>query len=108
MERALMEYRVGGIKTNLPFHRRVLRNADFRAGRYSTAFIETHKAELLRPLELSEQDQSAQADAQLTLDAALAAAAIFALESAPQPAAAGGASAPTSERSAWQRAVEKP
>src|SRR5262249_39121202 len=68
MSRALMEYRVGGIKTNLAFHRRVMKNADFRAGKYSTAFIDEHKAELLRPLTLEEADDA--------LDAALAAAAI--------------------------------
>ena len=44
MARALTEYRVGGIKTNLAFHRRVMRSADFRAGKYSTAYIEGHKA----------------------------------------------------------------
>ena len=32
MERALMEYRVGGIKTNLAFHRRVMKNASFTQG----------------------------------------------------------------------------
>jgi acetyl-CoA carboxylase biotin carboxylase subunit len=101
MERALMEYRVGGIKTNLPFHRRVLRNADFRAGRYSTAFIESHKEELLRPLSLGD---SGDTDGELALDSALAAAAIHALESAPQPTQGSGG-APSSERSAWQRAV---
>ena len=49
LQRALTEYRVGGIKTNLAFHRRVLRNADFRAGKYDTSFIEGHKAELAAP-----------------------------------------------------------
>jgi acetyl-CoA carboxylase biotin carboxylase subunit len=94
MARALEEYRVGGIKTNLAFHRRVMRNEDFRRGKYDTSFIEGHKAELLRPLEPGESDE--------TLDAAIAAAAIHAVEAAPQPhngAVDGRASA---ERSAWQ------
>jgi len=30
MTRALSEYRIGGIKTNLPFHRRVMQNEAFR------------------------------------------------------------------------------
>src|SRR5262249_39781383 len=77
MARALGEYRVGGIKTNLAFHRRVMRNEAFRAGRYSTAFIEEHRAELLRPLELDEA----------SLDLTLAAAVIHAVEAAPQPSA---------------------
>jgi acetyl-CoA carboxylase biotin carboxylase subunit len=49
MRRALTEYHVGGIKTNLAFHRRVMRNAAFIAGDYDTGFIERHKAELMPP-----------------------------------------------------------
>ena len=101
MERALMEYRVGGIRTNLAFHRRVLREPDFRAGKYSTAYIEAHKELLAKPIALDEEEDA--------LDAALAAAAMHALEAAPQPAAAGnGATATTTtaastERTAWQQ-----
>ena len=46
MRRALAEYHVGGIRTNLPFHRQVMRHAAFIAGDYDTGFIERHKAEL--------------------------------------------------------------
>jgi acetyl/propionyl-CoA carboxylase alpha subunit len=46
MRRALAEYHVGGIRTNLPFHRQVMRHAAFVAGDYDTGFIERHKAEL--------------------------------------------------------------
>jgi acetyl-CoA carboxylase biotin carboxylase subunit len=99
MERALMEYRVGGIKTNLAFHRRVLRNAEFRAGRYSTAFIGQHADELAKPLTLAESDEG--------LDAALAAAALHALDQAPQPTAQGGTAAPSTERTGWQRAMQR-
>jgi acetyl-CoA carboxylase biotin carboxylase subunit len=102
MERALREYRVGGIKTNLAFHRRVLREPDFRSGKYSTAYIEAHKELLTKPIGLDENDD---ADEE-RLGAALAAAALHALD-APQPAAATGSAtaAPSSERTAWQRAV---
>ena len=41
MRRGLHEYVVTGVKTSLPFHRRVLDNAAFRAGRYDTGFIAT-------------------------------------------------------------------
>ena len=81
MQRALDEYHVRGIKTN------------FRRGRYDTSFIEGHKAELLRPLELEESDDA--------LDAAIAAAALHAIESA-APTATNGAGPPSTERSAWQ------
>ncbi|MFL5307006.1 MAG: acetyl/propionyl/methylcrotonyl-CoA carboxylase subunit alpha [Polyangia bacterium] len=46
MRRALSEYHVGGIRTNLPFHRRVMRHPAFIAGEYDTGFIERHKADL--------------------------------------------------------------
>ena len=49
MRRALDEYRVSGIKTNLPFHRRLLAHPEFQAGRYDTGFIEREKATLLAP-----------------------------------------------------------
>jgi len=39
MRRALAEYVVTGVKTSLPFHKRVLENAAFQAGRYDTGFI---------------------------------------------------------------------
>ena len=47
--RSIAEYHVGGIKTNLAFHRRVMRHPAFRAGDYDTGFIERHKADLLQP-----------------------------------------------------------
>jgi acetyl-CoA carboxylase biotin carboxylase subunit len=40
MQRALSEYTVAGISTNLPFHRRVLAHDGFRAGSYDTSFVE--------------------------------------------------------------------
>jgi acetyl-CoA carboxylase biotin carboxylase subunit len=40
MRRALDEYVVEGIKTNLAFHRRVLRNAAFAAGKYDTRIVD--------------------------------------------------------------------
>jgi acetyl-CoA carboxylase, biotin carboxylase subunit len=39
MRRALDEYEVGGIKTTLPFFRRIMRDAEFVAGRLDTGFI---------------------------------------------------------------------
>jgi acetyl-CoA carboxylase biotin carboxylase subunit len=94
MRRALTEYRVGGIKTNLAFHRRVMKNASFKEGRYDTSFIEREKAELLAPLTIEEGDEA--------LDAALAAVAIHAAESVPKSASSDGNKA-TTERSSWQR-----
>jgi acetyl-CoA carboxylase, biotin carboxylase subunit len=50
MRRALAEYHVGGIRTNLAFHRRVMRHPAFLAGDYDTSFIERYRAELAPPL----------------------------------------------------------
>jgi len=40
MRRALREYRVGGIETNLQFFSAVLTDAEFRSGQFDTSFIE--------------------------------------------------------------------
>jgi acetyl-CoA carboxylase biotin carboxylase subunit len=40
LERALAEYTVLGIRTTLPFFRRLLRDAEFRAGTFDTGFAE--------------------------------------------------------------------
>ncbi len=43
MERALSEYVIEGIKTTIPFHQQLMRDKDFRAGNFTTKFIETFK-----------------------------------------------------------------
>ena len=40
--RALAEFRIRGVSTNIPFVQAVLDDPDFAAGRVTTAFIETH------------------------------------------------------------------
>ncbi len=42
MHRALSEFRIEGIKTTIPFHLKLLRNADFVSGNFNTKFLETH------------------------------------------------------------------
>ena len=70
LTRALNEYFVGGIKTNISLFRRILSNSDFRAAKIDTGFLDRL---------LKEKDQSAdiQADAQTT-EVAVIAAGIFA------------------------------
>jgi len=41
MERALDEFIIEGVKTTVPFHKKLMRNADFRAGNYHTGFLNT-------------------------------------------------------------------
>jgi acetyl-CoA carboxylase biotin carboxylase subunit len=49
MRRALAEYVVTGIRTNLGFHQKLFANPEFMAGRYDTGFIERHRDDLLGP-----------------------------------------------------------
>jgi acetyl-CoA carboxylase biotin carboxylase subunit len=45
LRRALVEYFVGGIKTNIPLFRRILLHPDFRAGNIDTGFLDRLLAE---------------------------------------------------------------
>ena len=40
LQRALYEYFVAGIKTNISLFRRILRDADFRAGKLDTGYLD--------------------------------------------------------------------
>jgi acetyl-CoA carboxylase biotin carboxylase subunit len=48
MRRALAEYVVTGVRTNLAFHERLFEHPEFAEGRYDTGFIDRHKQDLLR------------------------------------------------------------
>ena len=43
MKRALEEFRATGVKTTVPFHLKMMENQNFRAGKYSTRFLEDFK-----------------------------------------------------------------
>src|SRR4051794_38883435 len=91
MRRALGEYHVGGIRTNLAFHRRVMRHPAFIAGDYDTGFIERHRADL-QPAEPTAED----------LDRAAIAAALQAARAEPPSDAESGARS-GNDISAWRR-----
>ena len=95
MRRALDEYQVRGIETNLAFHRRCLRQADFIKGDYDTSFIARNAAELHPRADGGD------------LDAAIIAAVLDAQQ---KPAAAGNGRAQvappqSSEISGWRRGL---
>ena len=46
MRRALGDFRIGGVKTTLPFHRALIDHPAFRAGDIDTHFIDTHPLDL--------------------------------------------------------------
>src|SRR5437667_3004026 len=72
MRRALVEYRVDGIETTIPFFRFIMDHPDFRAGHFDTGFIDR----VLPQLSLEAVGGQA--------DAAIAAAAIMAFEESQQ------------------------
>ena len=41
MERALGEFIIEGVKTTVPLHLQLMRDPDFRAGNFTTAFMNT-------------------------------------------------------------------
>jgi acetyl-CoA carboxylase biotin carboxylase subunit len=45
MSGALEEFVVEGIKTTIPFHREVMRNENFRSGKFDTGFLDTFEYE---------------------------------------------------------------
>jgi len=91
MRRALDEYVVTGIRTNLAFHQKLLAHPEFIAGTYDTGFIERHRDELLGYATVREDDERA-------LAAALALAVHGESQRSTNPAAA-AASAPA--QSPW-------
>jgi acetyl-CoA carboxylase biotin carboxylase subunit len=99
MRRALDEYQVLGIETNLPFHRRCFRHAAFVAGDYDTGFIGRNAEALAPHAEPAE------------LEAAIIAAVLDAATSKPSrgngvTANASRAAAPPSvEISGWRRQI---
>src|SRR6185436_13129935 len=108
MRRALDEYDVRGLTTNLDFQRRLVRVQDFVQGHYDTGFIELHRELLL----------AAEAALPVESDPALAAAVLLGTLLAPQSPAAGQTSAsrgaacsetiePGSSNSAWATAARR-
>ncbi|MBK8482292.1 MAG: ATP-grasp domain-containing protein [Proteobacteria bacterium] len=104
MRRALGEYRVAGIATNLPFLRAVVAQAAFAAGDYDTGSLERHRDELCAA--------QAQALAEPS-PAAVAAAALETVWGAPSGAGGAAASAEATaagevQPSAWRRSLGWP
>ena len=59
MRRALDEYVVTGIRTNLAFHQKLITHPAFAAGQYDTGFIDRYKDELLGYASVSDADEAA-------------------------------------------------
>jgi len=63
MRRALAEYVVTGIRTNLAFHDKLLAHPEFVAGRYTTGFINEYAADLFGYADVPADEQAALAAA---------------------------------------------
>ncbi len=58
MRRAIGEYVVAGIQTNLPFHERLFEHPEFAAGHYDTGFIDRHRAALCEGTLVAHEDRA--------------------------------------------------
>ncbi|MBG0789379.1 MAG: pyruvate carboxylase [Desulfovibrionaceae bacterium] len=47
MKRSLREYMIGGLKTTIPFHRKIIHHTKFLEADYDTNFVRQHYAELM-------------------------------------------------------------
>src|SRR5215469_10196815 len=104
LTRALNEYFVGGIKTNIALFRRILQHPDFRAGKIDTGFLD-------RMLKQKEQQPDSQAEAEATEVAVIAAGMFATLSSsaagAGERAATDGPSNRVEEASNWRTAARR-
>jgi acetyl-CoA carboxylase, biotin carboxylase subunit len=69
MQRALREYQIAGIQTNLGFFREILNHADFRRGAFDTSFIERWTKERPGRVAPSERDNDLAVIAAILADA---------------------------------------
>jgi acetyl-CoA carboxylase biotin carboxylase subunit len=92
LTRALGEYFVGGIKTNISLFRRILRDAEFRAAKLDTGFLD-------RMLKRSEDEDG---DAGAADVAAIAAGVFAVLDSAKTAGSGNGGSEPAGAHSTWK------
>jgi acetyl/propionyl-CoA carboxylase alpha subunit len=97
MRRALREYRVAGIQTNIPFHLRVMQSLDFQRGRLDTKFVERLLADGARSVQATDDN--------LEVIAAMSAALVVDRKRQAGAASAGGVAAnPDLDGNAWRLA----
>src|SRR5205085_12028907 len=97
MRRALEEYFVGGIRTNLSLFRRVLEDAGFQQGKFNTGFLD---GLLATPAVAAEQASSSEI-------AAISAALFAALEGAGVNGASAASAVKAVRDSGWKQAARR-
>jgi acetyl-CoA carboxylase biotin carboxylase subunit len=94
MRRALDEYFIGGIKTNLPLFRRILDHPDFTAAKLDTGFLDRLLAEKPIPASGDQLEQIAAVGA-----------ALFAATAMPKSNGQNGNTTRDAGTSVWKRAA---
>ena len=95
LQRALYEYFVGGIKTNISLFRRILSNPDFRAGKLDTGFLDRLLANPGAAIEDERQEGKAKI-------AAIAAGLFAVLEPSSASVSTNGSGRPSGSPSRWK------
>jgi len=102
MQRALEEYFVGGIATNLALFRRILRHPEFVAGKLDTGFLDRLLGE-----RTAEDGCATQSEEGAAAEVAAIAAALFAAQPAPGAALSANGARPAEATSPWRRAARQ-
>lgn len=55
--RALDEYNIDGLKTNIPLHREIVKNSDFKEGNFNTGFLDSKMEEFSLDVKSSLEDE---------------------------------------------------
>jgi acetyl-CoA carboxylase biotin carboxylase subunit len=103
LERALSEYFVGGIKTNISLFQRILRDADFRAGKLDTGYLDRLLAKSKAAGVSGATDNEIQETEELEKIAAIAAGLFAVLDPASPAGKNGNAGAPAALPSNWKQ-----
>jgi acetyl-CoA carboxylase biotin carboxylase subunit len=106
LERALYEYFVAGIKTNISLFRRILHDGDFRAGRLDTGFLD-RLLKTARVAEPGDEDATKIAAVAAGLFNLITAAASPSVGSVAQAGASKNGSKPTAPVSGWKQAARE-
>ena len=99
LERALSEYFVAGIKTNISLFQRILRDADFRTGRLDTGYLDR----LLAKSTAGASNETETAVKAMETIAAIAAGMFAVLDPAPQAGKNGNADSGAAASSNWKQ-----
>ena len=108
LQRALYEYFVGGIKTNLSLFRRILQDADFRAAKLDTGYLDRLLSRPAPPpaIDIDGTDRTEERTRVATIAAGIFAA-LDAQSSAGKPSNGASTAGVNADKSAWKQAARR-